>query len=92
MVLQSHECCDASTEGPDNYYWKDHGYMTKERCLAVCLRDVKCKASEVLGFADDVGKYKCYGAILGNEFSVTRSECGTNLDKRCYTKIEKSGL
>ena len=91
MVIQSYECCNVTGDGFDNHYWRDHGYITKELCLTICIRDAGCTASEVLGSADDLGNYKCYTAIIGDEISDTRSECNTNLDKRCYMKMNKSG-
>ena len=90
MVLFSHECCDF----PDSYgahYWKDQGYLSKDLCLTFCLRDKDCIASEVLGYADDLGKHKCYSAISGVNDTVDRSECNTVTDKRCFTKKQKSG-
>ena len=91
MVMKSYECCNVTDEVSNNHYWRDHGYITKELCLTICIRDAGCKVSEVLGSEDDLGKYKCYTATIGEEISVSRSECNTNLDKRCYIKMNKSG-
>ena len=92
MDLFSYECCNIGDDSYDAHYWKDQGYLTRDLCLTYCLRDKDCIASEILGYEDDLGKSKCYSAIVGDEDNVVRSECNTDLDKRCYTKKNKSGL
>ena len=92
MDLISYECCDLADDRYDAHYWMDQGYLTKDLCLTYCLRDKDCIASEILGYEDELGKSKCYSAILGDKDDADRSECNTDLDKRCYMKKDKSGL
>ena len=92
MVLFSHNCCNFDGYGYDTHHWQDRGYVKSELCLTFCLRDKTCIASEVIGPPDGDRKYKCYIGIIGEGDSANRSECSTNLDYTCYTKMSKSGL
>ena len=91
MVLFSNDCCNFDGYGYDSHHWQDQGYVKKELCLTVCLREKTCIASEVIGPPDDNEKYKCYSAIMGDGQSAGRSECSTNIENKCYRKRNKSG-
>ena len=90
-ILCSHNCCNFDGYGHDAHHWKDQGYVKKELCLTVCLREKTCIASEVIGPPDEEEKYKCYSAIVGEGKSAGRSECSINLYNQCYKKRSKSG-